>query len=253
VGSGGGDLERAFRRVLPPHLREVDAIAVELLGRRVPPRTQRLGRGSGAERTDELDHRAERGERVYGKPVDDGRFLAVLLRDDEPREPEPPARDRDGERAAHGPDAAVEPELTVEQRVVEVSDAAREVAVRGEDANRDREVESGAGLLDIGGCEVHRHAHRRERNATVGDRGADALPRLANGGVRKTDHDEAVLHEVARHRRDVDLGVDRMGLDADQRRRLDGKMHALTVLLRRTQPSQAPHVRVGAAGGCVSR
>jgi hypothetical protein len=56
-------------------------------------------------------------------------------------------------------------------------------AVSAEDADGYGEIEAGAGLLDVGGGEVDGDAGGRNVEAGVLDGGADAVARLADGGV----------------------------------------------------------------------
>ena len=64
---------------------------------------------------------------------------------------------------------------------------AGQLALRGEDADEDRQVVERAGLLAVGRREIDGQAARREAEAVVLDRRADALARLLDGRVGQSD------------------------------------------------------------------
>ena len=77
-------------------------------------------------------------------------------------------------------------------------------ALRGQDAERNRQVERCTGLAHVGRRQVHGDAVRRELEAGVPDRAAHAVAALAHAGVRQADH-----REDGHAERDVDLDVHR--------------------------------------------
>ncbi len=89
--------------------------------------------------------------------------------------------------------------------------AALDDALRGEDAERDRQVERRAGLAHVGRRQVDRDAMRRKLEAGVPDRAPDAVAALADARVGQPDHREAGQAE-----RDVDFDVDGAGVDPEE-------------------------------------
>ena len=87
--------------------------------------------------------------------------------------------------------AAVEAELADQEEVGDVLDVQR--AVGAENADGDGQIEAGAFLLDVGGREVDGDAGGRNVEAGVLDGGADAVARLAHGGVGQADGGELSL------------------------------------------------------------
>ena len=102
-----------------------------------------------------------------------------------------PARrlgDRRG-RPARGRSVAVEGQLADERHLRERLRG--HVAVRGEDRERDGEVERRPGLREVGRREIHDDVLRREREADVPERRADALAALLHGRVGEADDRQA--------------------------------------------------------------
>ena len=99
--------------------------------------------------------------------------------------------------------------------------AALDDALRGEDAERDRQVERRAGLAHVGRRQVDRDAVRRKLEAGVADRAPDAVAALAHAGVRQADHRED--RQAERH---VDFDVDGAGLDAEDGGGAKAREHA---------------------------
>ncbi len=100
---------------------------------------------------------------------------------------------------------------------------ARDETRRRKDAQRDRQVERRSGLADVGRAEVDGDAVRRELEAGVADRAADAVAALPHAGVRQADHPKA--GQAERH---VHFDLDRTGLDAEHRGGAHAREHAST-------------------------
>jgi hypothetical protein len=83
-------------------------------------------------------------------------------------------------------------------------------AGRGQDPQRDRQIERGARLADVGGGETHRNPVRRVVESGVANRQAHALAALADRGVGQADHDELRQPE-----RDIHFHVHWAGVDAE--------------------------------------
>ena len=105
-------------------------------------------------------------------------------------------------------DAAVERQLADEHEIPDF--ATLDCAGGRQHAERDRQVERGAGLPHVGGRQVHGHPLQRELEAAVPDGRPHAVAALAHAGIRQPDHRE--LRQPERH---VHLDHDRDGLDPD--------------------------------------
>ena len=123
-------------------------------------------------------------------------------------------------------DASVEADLAEDAPAREVGQ--RGLVVRGEDAERDRQVEGGPLFPDAGRSEVHRHATGRVLEAGVPERGADAVARLAHRPVGQADGGR-----VRQPGGDVDFDVDDQGVDAAERAGANASEHAAGVPERR--------------------
>ena len=87
-----------------------------------------------------------------------------------------------------------------------------ERAVGSEDADGDGEVEAGAFFLEVGGREVDGDAGGGKVEAGVLDGGADAVARLADGGVGEADGGEGFF--LGFDAGEVDFHVDDVCVDA---------------------------------------
>ena len=85
-------------------------------------------------------------------------------------------------------------------------------ALRGQDAERDRQIERRAHFAHIGRRQVHGDAMRGKLEAGIADGAPDAVAAFANARVGQADHLEAWHPE-----RHVNLDVYGAGLDAKQR------------------------------------
>ena len=103
----------------------------------------------------------------------------------------------------------------------------------------DRQVERRAGLADVGWREVDGDAMRREFEAGVPDRAADAVAALADARVRQAHHGER--GQAERH---VHLDVHGARLDAEDRRRPYARQHAAALCASRPLSL----MRIGFAG-----
>jgi hypothetical protein len=87
-----------------------------------------------------------------------------------------------------------------------------ESTVSSQDGDSDRQVEAGAFLFEVGGREIDGDAGGRELEPGVAHGGADAVARLADGGVRQAYGRELLL--LGFDTGEVDLDVDQIGIDA---------------------------------------
>src|SRR4029450_5398626 len=116
---------------------------------------------------------------------------------------------RRDDRAAHRPDSPVERKLA-ERRMARET-LGRQLAGRGEDRERDREVEAASLLPKTGRGKVHGDPPERPLELGARDPGAHALLRLLASLVRESDDCErwdAALQ--------MSLDLDRPGVQADE-------------------------------------
>ena len=150
--------------------------------RRWPPPWRGGPRRSRRRGTTEQRHGvAQGGGRQHAQAIDRRRLAVVVMRDEQGGDATPPAREPDGQRAAHGPDLSVERELADDSERAQRALAER--AGGRQDAERDRKVERRAFLAEIGRSEVHRDAIGRKGEPRVADRRPHALATLADGRV----------------------------------------------------------------------
>ncbi len=99
-----------------------------------------------------------------------------------------------------------------------------ELLRRDEDAERDREIEGGAILANVGGREIHRDPARRHREAGVHERRAHAFAALFHRAGRQA-HDRELREPGGR----VDLHRHVVRIDPDDGGGPDGGEHARNV------------------------
>ena len=104
---------------------------------------------------------------------------------------------------------------------------------RRQDAQRDREIERGAGLADIGRREVDGDPVRRELEPGVADRALHAIAALRTLASGRPDHRER--RHAERH---VDLDVHRASLYAEDRSRSKTREH-ITLTLQASSPQKS--------------
>ena len=104
-----------------------------------------------------------------------------------------------------------------------VSSMARRVDLAGcrQQAERDRQVERRPRLAHVRWREVDGDAVRRKLEAGVPDGRSHAVAALAHGRVRQSHH-----REVGKPERHIHLDVDRVGIDAEDRRAAQAGKHA---------------------------
>lgn len=172
------------------------------------------GRVAARERADEFDRAAQVRDAVNVHARDDRRLVRVLFGQQERLDASVARPDGDGQRALDRAHATVERKLSDGEHVRQAFEFA-EIAVRAEDAERDGEVEARALFAHVGGREVDRRLVEREEEAAVVDGGADALARLANGGIGQTDDgDGRRTIDLVSRGREIDLNIDEIGVDA---------------------------------------
>ena len=228
VRTGGGDLEGALGVRVAPHVGEIEAVALALPtgptgaeGRAdVPLAIQVLHRvvqGGDGNDVDAFHHAGLRGIRGGHENG---------------REALPPRVQGHRQHAAHRAHAAVERQLAHHERALQP--AGLDQPGGAEDADRDRQVEGGAFLADIGGRQVDGDAVDRELEARVADGGADPVAALAHGRVGEADGVEG-----GQPRGDVHLHEDGGGLDPAERGGANAREHGPSVGTAAGPPSMS--------------
>ena len=177
VRAGRGDFERALRLLLALHVAEVG------VGRAAASAFARVRASSGASPARCATPRAACA------PAGCARLRRARPRRVAFRQHESASggarRQRHGERAAHRAQLAGERELARE--LVAVERLQRELAARGEDAERDRQVEAAGVLRQVGRREIDRDAPRGKLEMRVVERRAHAVARFAHLGIGQAD------------------------------------------------------------------
>src|SRR4051812_45402915 len=182
----------------------------------------RIGRRVGAETCRIVQRPDGVGQRRHPddlEPGDDRRFAGVSRRQQQSGQAVAPRRHRDGQHAARHVYRSVERQLAEQHEVGDQPPF--DDPGRGEDAQRDRQVERRSRLAHVGGGQVDGDPVRRKLEPGVADRAAHAIAALADAGVRQTDHGERRKAEA-----DVDLHMHRARVDTEHRRRPQTRQHA---------------------------
>ena len=212
MAAGRRNLERPSRQKLAANVREIRHVS----------RSRCAGRGQHGltrPRIVERAHRIDqRRHRKHGEAADNRRLTGIRRRQQDAREPFAPRRRRDRQDTARGVDRPVQRELAQQHEIGDV--AALDDALRGEDAERDRQVERRASFPHIGRRQVDRDPVGGELEPGIPDRALDAVAALADAGVGQADHRER--RQTERH---VHFDVHRAGVDAKERRGPKAREH----------------------------
>ena len=172
----------------------------------------------------------------------------------------PRSRVRGAERrrqhAGHRVDPAIQRQLA--ERGIAGQFLARQDIHRGQDRQRDGQVEMAAFLGDVGRRQIHQHALRRQRQAEAGQRRAHPLPAFAHRLVGQADDQEG-----RQAGGDLHLHLDRLGVDAGEGEAGDsgdrhgpgpwrpghGRMQQDNAVAKRTERSNRRRLPPGAAAG----
>jgi len=201
----GGHLERALDLLLALDVGEVRVHGKIGGGHRTVAREP----GFVGRRGEVRAHLQQRAGRVDGGVRHEGRLVRVRPRQHEGARGRivvgvlAQHRETHRERAAHGTQFSRQRQLAGE--FVAVQRAGRDLVRRGEDAQRDRQIEAARFLGQLGRREVDGDAPARDLEARVLQRGAHAVFRFAHLGVRQS-------HDI--HGRQT---VGQMDFDADGR------------------------------------
>jgi len=205
VRAGRGDLERAPRALVAPHVRKIGlwrwreyAVPVRrVVGRRLALASQeshRLGEVCERNRLDPGQRRLGRGLRGAEDPGEAGRACSLGR----------------GQHPSHRPHASVQRELAERGQACER--VVRQLPRGRRQRERDREVEAGALLLQPRRGEVDRDPGARPLELGRPHAAAKPLPRLLARPVGKAD-DREPRNPVA----DVHLDLDAARVEADER------------------------------------
>ena len=226
---------RDFERALGGRLR-LDVGEIHVAGRQFVH--QRVGVAvHDTERRTTGEMFADRRERCrapHRDAVDHGGFGHVRLGEDQLAASHRARRERDRQRTAHRPEVAFESQLAEKERRGKA--IVGDLAARGEDADRDREIECAATLLHVGRREIDRDASQRQLEPGVAERGGDALAPFLDGAKWQADRGEG-RQPVG----DVDLDVDSKrfhaqyggGSNASEQRHLEGSSPGVCVNVAR--------------------
>ena len=211
MAAGGGDLGAAAGHRLSPDLAEVQR-------REIPLRDGVGGRGlDGAASEDVGDGVSEVMNRDDPHAFDRGRLGGVGRRKHDLAEPRVARGQSEAQGPAHGSDLAAEAELADEDAS---GDLGRTGATQPEESHRDRKVERGAALAEVGRSQVDGDRAFRHGESAVFQRRADALPGLAHAGVGEADDGEA-----RKAARDVHFDVENTRLQTQGRSGVDAGEH----------------------------
>ncbi len=122
---------------------------------------------------------------VYRGTGDRQRLVAVRQRDDHLAQAGATRHQRRRQAARDAAHGAIEGELSQDEEIGQAG--RRQVAVRRQDAEGDRQVEPGSLLAQVGGRQADGDAARRDLEPGVADGGAHAVGALAHRRVGKPD------------------------------------------------------------------
>ena len=210
VASGGGDLHRPLRLILPAYVRHIHREFLRGDGLQLDDGGVREDRGVAADVLHEFPQgaRAEHVDAVHERGLvgvrggHDGRPHSSVAREPDHRE-----------HAVGAAEMAFQREFADEHGLAEHH---IDLAAAREDADGDGEVVGGPFLAEVGGSETDGDAAHREFEARVPHRRADALPGFLHRRVGQPDD-----HEVGQPGGDVHLHLDDRSVEPCQRARLD--------------------------------
>ena len=202
VAAGGGDLQRAAGNALAAHVGEVG-----------DPGWWGGRRGAGPSEVgpagQPLPDLAEGGRPDDAEVRDKGGLGQVGLGDDQEPGGRPPGGQGGRQHAADGADVAGQAKLADGPQAVQPG--RRDRAGRGEQPDRDRQVEAGAVLGQVGRGQGDGHAAVRPLIAGVAERRPDPVAGLEHGRAAEADHGHRGEATA-----DVDLDPDRVSVQPDQ-------------------------------------
>ena len=148
---------------------------------------------------------------------DGSRLGGVGRRENDLAEPGLARRESEAQGPAHGSDLTPEAELADEDPA---GDLGRSGAAQPEKPHRDRQVECGAALAEVGRSEIDGDRAVRHGEPAVLQGRSDALPGLAHARVGESDDGEA-----RKAARDVDFDVENASLETQGGGGMDAGEH----------------------------
>ena len=214
--AGRGDLKRPFGRGLAPDVGEIAVVR--------PPLGHERGQVDDGGRQIEVAGQvvADLGQRAGPadrEALDDSRLGHVLCRKDQALATRGAGGEGHRQRPADRAHVAFEPDLADQHETGEAR--VRELAAGDEDADRNGQIEPGAGLVDVGRGQVDRDALEGQRETRIGERRVDPLPAFPDGAVGQADRSER--RQAAA---DVHLDVHGIRVDAEDRGGTNDGKHA---------------------------
>ena len=158
-------------------------------------------------RVSKRDHFGEVADAVDVDAFDHGGLGGVFGGNDQIGDALFARADRDGERAAHRADGAIEGKLADEDVLIEGLHGAH----GAQDAHGHGQIEAGAFLAHVGRGEVDGDALVGVAEAGVDERALDALAAFADGDVGHADHYGVARVAGCEH---VDFDIDQVSIDA---------------------------------------
>jgi len=235
VATRRSQLERELRHALPADVLEIECRLHPLgAGRRPHHGPRHLTPNVG-------DQLLERGHRMHPLEFEERHLMGVGRRDDQPIRADLVGH---GERTTNRADRAVEAQFAEETDVGDVLDL--QGLGGDENPHGDGEVEGRPRLRHLGGRQIDRDTAAGPVVATREQGRPHAVSGLPAGRVRQADDSEP-----GQSARSVDLDLDRMAVNADERGGMDGCEHGGTRSCEVTgspwprQPNGDPHPRDG--------
>lgn len=178
VPSGGRDLERAFRRVLPSHIRQVQAAGRPTLPSDPHTPTPRPNLTQPCHPCQVFDDLGERSRSKDGLPLHHGCVFRIAEWKNDSTHPLTKGAHHDRQDAANGMEAPVESQLSHKKQIVEFS--LGDDASGSQDPHSDGKIKTCSLLADPGRSKVDRDPAKRQSIPRTPQRGRDSFPTLAN-------------------------------------------------------------------------
>ncbi len=240
VRAGGGDRDRPLGHLLAADVGEIDVVGGVLVEPLVEPRRRGLDVDLAGEEGDGLREAADGDDFDL---FDDGGFGGAGGGHDEAAKAALlGGGDGHRERALGRPREAVEGQLADDGVLLEP--VGGELPAGGEHAERDRQIERRGLLGQLGRGEVDDDAVVRAHEAGVDERPLDAMRALLDGRFGQADE-----HGLGqRAGRDIDLDLDRQGVDAEEREGVELGEHGPSALPNGLREEKQADIVAGARG-----
>ena len=217
--AGGGDRQGAFGGILPPHVGKIDVVSGQLHKLVFPQMRDRFHFEFARKVTDRL---GQMGIRHDLDPFDHRRLAGVHRRHQKS------AQTLFGGGHRHRQHPFAPANRPVERQLADDRDPVEKIGLElpsgGDHSQRDRHVERRGLFRHVGGRQVHQNAVRRNRIAGIFNRARNAVRTLLDDRFGESDDRHAVFPAA----RNVDLDLDRNGLDSAERIRFEFYEHQYT-------------------------